>query len=61
MRLPITIQVLMKDGHRFTDCINMQEEVCTPAGIRHYIDLKAKERGFKGISDVWTMEATITL
>jgi hypothetical protein len=51
----------MKDGHHFTDCINMQEEVCTPAGIRHYIDLKAKERGFKGISDVWTMEATITL
>lgn len=61
MKLPVTIRVYMTTGHDFTDCIEMDERTCTPQGIRHYIDLKAKARGFKGIADVLTMEATITL
>ena len=61
MKLRITIRTSMVTGHDFTDYIEMTEEVCTPQGIRRYIDLKAKSRGFKGIADVLTMEATITL
>lgn len=61
MKVKITIRVDMVTGHDFTDCIEMDEQVCTPQGLRHYIDLKAKSRGFKGISDVLAMEATITL
>lgn len=61
MKLRITIHVDMVTGHDFTDYIEMAEQVCTPEAIRHYIDIKAKSRGFRGISDVLAMEATITL
>lgn len=61
MKLKITVRVDMVTGHNFTDCIELAEQVCTPEAIREYIHIKAKSRGFRGISDVLAMEATITL
>lgn len=61
MKLKITIHVVMVTGHEFTDYIELAEQACTPEAIREYIHIKAKSRGFRGISDVLAMEATITL
>jgi hypothetical protein len=61
MKFRITIHVDMVTGHEFTDCIELAEQECTPQAMREYIHIKAKSRGFRGISDVLAMEATITL
>lgn len=61
MKLPITLHVQMSDGQEFTDCIYLHEQVCSADAIRESIHIRAKSRGYKGIADVETAEAIITL
>ncbi len=60
-KIRITIHLCYCTGHEFTDYIELAEQDYSLENIRHYMDIKARSRGFKGIADVLSAEVITTL